>query len=813
MSKTRYALDYNRLYYLTLDYNTDKQKLKVTFADDNAPWPRLVRNVTQLLHLAGHDTPDERRGNSLTFHHIHRDFTLMLGPEPIAHYTIGLDGSLSPTFSRPLTVDETRSMGTFHQFAPYPIRRSSADAALLDTAKRAVFTDIHTHSSGQITPRGLLEVAMQHRPYFYPTALMSEAGIDTSTIDAANRAMIPRIPFTPKERPGVTYPDMVEGIDLHALSKADVRKLEARMAMPADHQSTFTEMEHDGYRFRYPLTKDRRLVHDTLKKVAHEYAAQGIRYATLSFVGLDDPAMLRIVHDTMHEIEQDPATNDVQLRFMIGIPRGFALPKIEELLEKAKILLDSPYIVGVDILGYEVNKTRQFVDLYEGFAKWANTHQPGASLRVHAGENDKNHDNVKDFLKIAIRYPRLRFLVGHGLYGMDKEATRLAVKLSANPQQPHLWLEFNPASNIALNNLDRLGDVPIHYAIANGIAFVVSSDSAGTYQTSAVQLGLAAYHAGLDEAGFALLQQHQQRLMAHQLSYGETAAARIAHWNTPAGRSAFIANLSERLAQVPRATIAPATPADAATITAKLTADRVTMIRPGERIAALTGKRPIILIGASGESWKRIPKGQQRENAIAVDMLIHALGEQCYIVQGRNKPVGLSKVIDQSLRTANAVRAQPLCHVGMLVNPSFDDTQSYTHLTHMEIIPGQPLDLADAIVDHAFAHDGVLIAVGGAAFTRDIILKADLRGIRDNAPGNRTMMLLLANTQGASAEKAAMLHPDYTALDGRQLIKKLYENQPSLFPAGFALTQLNERYIDATARVAHYGYNLVDSPA
>jgi len=828
MQPLPHYLDYNRHYGYELRYDSTKQELQADLITTAQPWARLSTAMTNQLRVVSADThglsathtPTRRQG-SLYFPNIHRQFTLCLGDEPIGQYGVELDGSLTQIYRRPLTVDEVRRMGTFHKTGPYPMKREGMNLeeqrALVRTAETSVFSDFHTHSSGQITPRGLLEVAMRHKPYHYPIDLMREAGINTSYADIPqkHRAMIKRIPFTPKERPGVVYPDEVEGADLHQLSPADLNKLAARMAMPTDRQSTFTEMEHDAYRFRYPLTKDKKLVRETIIKTAQELSAQGIKYAELAYVGLDDPAMLKLVHDTMEEIKADPATKDLTLRFMLGIPRGIPLEKIEEMLEKAKILTQSPYVVGVDFLGYEVNKTERFVSQYEAFATWANENRPGLTLRVHAGENDKNPDNVKDFLKMAVRYPNLHYRIGHGLYGMDKEAIGLAKKLCADHANPRLTVEFNPSSNIALNNLDDLREIPFKAALENGIPFIVSSDSAGTYGTSALQLGLAAYHGGLDQKGFEHLYEHQQYLINFQLLRSLELAQEIPQWSTPEGKQQFLDKLSGELAAVPKAVIPKVAEVTEDEITKKLKHDQVTLVHPGERIPELAGKRSVTIVGASGESWKRIPKGQQREMAIAVDMLIHALGDNTYLVQGRNKRTGISKVMYRSIQEVNETRVAQgrpqLYNVGIYVNPSFDLDQSYRHLTHMVHHSGQLLDLPDAIVGHTFANDGVLVAVGGAAFTRDIVLKADQRGIRDSDAGNNKMMILMSEANGASAEKSVVLHPDYKAIDGRQLVKKLYEQQPDLFPKGFSARQINRLYEDAQKRVSTYGYNIADS--
>ncbi len=823
MGSALHQLDYNQLYGLALTYDSATQKLSVTIETNGMARPRFTEALRQLVHLKEKNPDPPPKGkkspNTLTFSNVARDFTLYLGKEAIGSYTITNRGDLTSTFHRPLTVDETRRIGTFHQCEPYPQQRPGESETLLKTAKSAVFTDFHTHSSGQISAQGLLDVAMQSKkPYFYPIALLTEAGISTSynDITAKNRQNIPRVPFPPKERVGETYPEMVEAADLHQLSKDDLKKLAARMTLPADHQSTFTNLEYDGNRFRYPLSKDRSLTRAIRMKEAEEYAAQGIQFALTSYVGLDDPQTLRTIHETVEATQTSNATRNFSQRYMLGIPRGFPLPKIAEMLEKAKVLLDSPYIVGVDILGYETNKTKEFVKLLDDYARWANEHKPGSFIRVHAGENDKNHDNVKDFLKIAVKYPHLKFLVGHGLYGMDEETQKLAKKLCKNPENPQLTVEYNPSSNIALNNIDDLQHVPFTMALENNIPFIVGSDAAGMYQTDATQLGLAAYYAGLTEQGFEKLHAHQNYLLTHVQAYSEKVAASIPQWQTPEGKEAHLQDISRRLAAVPRADIPAAEKTDEAAIEAKLKEDRVTLIAPRNNPPELQNKCPITIVGASGASWKRLSKGQQRENAIAIDMLVHALGENCYLVQGRNKKSGLSKVLNQSLRETNEIRKEagkkPLYSVGMHINPRFDDTHSYKHLTHMVRVDGQALDLANAIVDYTFEHEGVLIAVGGAAFTRDIILEADQRGIHDSGKTNQKMLLLLGNTAGASGDKSTLLHPDYKAMDGRNLIKKLFETRRELFPRDFKLTNLNTLYNASAARVDAHGYHQAEPP-
>lgn len=821
MVSIRHELDYNNLYGLTLEYDPASLELKVSFENPDSDWLRFPKNVIRQLNLApyGQETVANKpkyRDFSVTFPHVSREFTLRMGNEVIGTYSISNTGNLTMTSHRPLIVDETRRVGNFHHCEPYAQHREGfsfeENKALLDEAKRAVFTDIHTHSSGQISAKALLEVAMRQKPYYYPIALMRAAGIDTSyhAIPQKSRKDIPRVPFPPLEPAGGTYPEMVEAADLHALSDTDLKKLAAQMSLRADRQSTFPNLEYEGNRFRYPLSKDDSLTIAIRKREAQEYATQGIDTALTSFVGIEKPSLLGPLHSAVEELKSDPQTQGFAQRYMVGIPRVQPSQKIEEALAKAKILLDSPYVMGVDMLGYESNKTAEFVDMLDAYARWANTNKPGSFIRVHAGENDKNHDNVKDFLKIAVKYPNLKFLVGHGVYGMDDETIRLLKRLG-----DRVTVELNPSSNIALNNIDDVQQLPFKMLVENNIPFVVSSDSAGMYQTDALQLGLSAYFAGLDHNGFAALRAHQQHLVEHLRNYSKAAEAAIPDWETAQGKAAWLDDIAQRIARVPKAVVPETEIMDESAIHEKLRADQVTMIEPGEKAPELANKFPVTIIGASGASWKRLTRGQQRESAIAIDMLIHALGDKCYIVQGRNKKVGLSKVINQSLRESNEARKEngrpELYNVGLYVNPNFDGSHSYKHLSHMIHVPGQSIDLAGVLVDQTFDNEGVIVGVGGAAYTRDAITVADQRGIHDKTPNNKKMMLLLSNAEGASAEKAGVLHPDYAAIDGPQLVKKLYDTRRDLFPPTFRLRDLNRLYKESAARVATYGYNLADS--
>lgn len=815
MGNFTHILDHNGLYHLTLDYDPEAQQLKVTFDQAGNPRQRFVDNVLDQLNITDrggdYDTQHDKvkkHGRTRIFKPVSRNFALRMGEESLLECQITLDGTLRPTYQRPLIIDETRRIGSFYQCKPYPRRRigmqPEENEQLINTAQRTVTTDFHTHSSGQISAKGLIAVAMQHKPYYYPISLLTDAGVDTSlhSIDKKHRQKIKRIPFPPMEKPGEKYPDEIEAVDLHALPKEALEILAAHMAMPADRQSTFTHLEYVGNRFRYPFSKDPRLTAAIRKREAEEYAAQGIDFALCSYVGLDNPTILNIIHDTVEELKANEKTQRFSQRYMAGIPRGLPLPKIEEMLNRAAVLLDSPYVMGVDMLGYESNKTREFIPMLNQYMKWANEHKPGSFIRVHAGENDKNHDNVKDFLKIAVKYPNLHFLVGHGVYGMDEETIDLLKKLG-----DRVTVEINPTSNIALNNIDDVTALPFAKLREYKIPFIIGSDCAGMYLTDATQLGLSAYNAGFGLEDFADLKKYQERLVSHMQGYSRHIVETFPQWAATEGRKAKLEEMAARLAEVPKAVMPQKPSIDEDAFKAKLRDDNVTLLEPGMRAPELENKYPVTIMGASGKSWERLSKGQKRENAIAIDMLVHVLGDKAYVLQGRPKRVGLTHVINTASSNTNVERKKTkrpeLFNVRLQIDlvRDDDDTKSYKPLSHLIHQHGLSLDLPNALVDYTFNHEGVLICVGGTAFTRDTITEADQRGIHEKHPDNRKIMLLLANAEGASAEKAKVLHPDYAAETGQQLISKLLKLRPDLFPTNFKAKDINGLYNESAARI------------
>jgi len=813
MAKTVCNLDYNKLFPLTLDYDPASQTLKVYVDRSANPGVRMLGALNQLMACrpdssilsAPFTKTFEKNGDDhMVFHPVPPEFTLFMDQEPFAKCISDKAGNLTISEHRPLNADQTRTMGTHHNSKTWLSRTDLSFEEYDDLralAKSAITTDFHTHSSGQISAKGLLKVAEAHDAY-YPIHLLKELGIKDHFDDSVKR-LEPRIKFPPLEPQNL--PDEVECVSLKALSPEERRTLELHMSLRTDRQSSYTDAENKAYCLRYPFTKNTELLKDSLKEMARECLESGITYAEISFVGLDNPIIFRKAHEAIWEMEHDPELKAFSLRFKHGIPRTFTQQQFKESLEKAKVIAQSPYVTGIDVLGYEINKTNAFTNALDEFAIWMKGHASGLTLCVHAGENDKNPENVKDVLRLVEKHG-IYARIGHGLYGLDDEAIELMKRLNDDPENPKVHIESNPGSNIALNNIDHVRNMPFRRMLDNGIPFIVSSDSLGLYQLSAEQLGVSLIHAGFTKDDLHILRQHQDRLLKRQLAYAEKAKQGIEDWGTEKGNEAFISKIEDEIYQVPKAAPHTHHRTSDSELDASLAAQNVEFIRNPKKLPeALKEKHPITIVGASGSSWKRISPGHQRDIAIAYDMLAHAVDpEKTYFVQGRHKAEGVNDAINTAMREVERTDLGKFSSVGILTDPKLDSSTDYSHLTHMVRIKNQ-LDVADEIVNFTVEHGGTLIAAGGAAYTRDIILKADRRMEKHN----RGTLYVMDGPVGASTEKARYMDDSYLFTDGKKLIQQLIDKKPELFRDEFKNLDdagLRKLYNDAANRVGdRYG--------
>ncbi len=759
----KFALDYNRLYALQAEHDAKGWHVRLDVPQGTSDTFRnnLIRliglhdakrdvfrlNVTGQCEITGTDTLDI----TLDGHRFGR------------LEAVGGGAAISKARFDRLTVSETRLIGEMPEGkGAIHARRGNG------RAKGRVFTDFHTHSSSEISGQDLVDIA-RGLGAPYPVRLLHEIGIDVSYCGIRN---IPRIPFTPLEPRPEQVPPHEDGVLLKDMRPADLTRLALAMNVKADRQGTTGEMELDYYRLRTPLTKLPEVFGEMFHKVAQHYRKAGVKYAEITISMPDNIELLKTLHRIIPEIEQETG---VKLRFLIGMPRTLPREKLHTIIEKTKALSGSPYIVGIDVIGYEINKTTEFDSELNDLAVWIHQHNPEFTLRVHAGENAKNPSNLRHVLEIADNH-NVRIRVGHALYGVDENTLKVAQRLA---RKGLLVLEFNPDSNLALNNIDSFAAIPFAKCMQYKIPFVVSSDGNGFYQTSARQLACDLEHMGLDEASLKFLRKTQKKLMDRQMAYSDHKLHAVAmlfpnFLSNPEAREGYAATL-EHLGNVVAA-VASTPKLDKEKPLKDYVPSQCHLIE-WELPEALTARRPVLLVGASGSSWDRIQSPMERREAMtAVDMLVRALNpDKCYFVLGRAKNEGVSKALEDALerQCREMKRSRSAFDVMSLLTPdALRAMKSPDHLHYIQPIENNFVALAGRLVRFAKEQRGDIVAIGGSAFTRDIILKARHEGVA---------MQVMSQVEGASREKSAMLHPQQQAADAKALIARFFTEHPECF--------------------------------
>ena len=139
--------------------------------------------------------------------------------------------------------------------------------------------------------------------------------------------------------------------------------------------------------------------------------------------------------------------------------------QLKEGVDVLKVAAKSPYIVGSDIIGEEINDIRNFKQVIKELVEFAIKEDNGFTIRIHAGENDSFKENVQravDCVKNAVpegaKMPKCR--IGHGLYGIDLQ-TNEGIAFMNEMKKDGIVLEFQLTSNVRLNNLTKVEEHPI----------------------------------------------------------------------------------------------------------------------------------------------------------------------------------------------------------------------------------------------------------------------------------------------------------------------------------------------------------------
>lgn len=254
--------------------------------------------------------------------------------------------------------------------------------------------------------------------------------------------------------------------------------------------------------------KNNSLLQDKLLWISRDYQKQGIKYVeiantTLVRKGKDSINFLEEIHEILPSIEKETG---VQLRFLAAIRRVWLTPldttaglnELRENLDVLKAVAKSPYIVGSDIIGEEINDISEFKPVINELVQYAINEDNGFTIRIHAGENDSLRDNVAksiECIKSSVlpnqKTPRIR--IGHGLYTADLNS-KAGKQLIHNIKEVGAVLEFQLTSNVRLNNLSSLTNHPLKTYLFNDIKCVQGTDGFGFYGTDTIEEQLALYN-------------------------------------------------------------------------------------------------------------------------------------------------------------------------------------------------------------------------------------------------------------------------------------------------------------------------------
>lgn len=304
-----------------------------------------------------------------------------------------------------------------------------------------------------------------------------------------------------------------------------------------DVKNTLLQMLRDK---ENPVYSKNTIFQDKLLWIARGYKKQGTYYAEISDTTLvkkyESLEMLRQVHEIMPSIYKETG---VMIRFLAAMRRipltiikDAVTPAnyLEQNLEVLKATALDPYVAGCDFVGEEINDIIELKPAFKELVKIAAA-DPSFVIRVHAGENDSQKDNiahsiacVKESLAKGQAMPKMR--LGHGLYtySLSSKKGKEALK---ELKENNVVLEFQITSNVRLNNLNSLDKHPLKQYLKQGIRCVQGTDGAALYGTDAIEEELSLEKMlGLSDAELKLMREAEAAIIEEgQKAYSDKKAA------------------------------------------------------------------------------------------------------------------------------------------------------------------------------------------------------------------------------------------------------------------------------------------------
>ena len=275
--------------------------------------------------------------------------------------------------------------------------------------------------------------------------------------------------------------------------------------------------------------KNNSFYQDKLLWIAREYQKQGIKYVEIASSALAKKGSYAIsnlveMHEIMPKIEEETG---VSIRFLVAASRTlFTDEQLRECPAIIKTASRSPYVVGMDLIGEEINNVTDFSDLIGEIIKYAIYEDDGYTIRLHAGETDAFKDNVEkalDCIKICLpngeKAPQIR--LGHGLYVPDLNS-RDGKRIISKMKDLDVVLEFQLSSNVRLNNLTNLNNHPIKDYLSAGVKCVQGTDGCGFYGIDTIDEQIALRNLlDIKDQDFEKMRKVEDEILAKRKAYFE----------------------------------------------------------------------------------------------------------------------------------------------------------------------------------------------------------------------------------------------------------------------------------------------------
>ena len=449
-------------------------------------------------------------------------------------------------------------------------------------------TDLHTHMNANLFPDCLIALGIVHQiryPLYYIKKLNLKMSLEQEEKIYKQREKIEKqfknSPLQGKykirkidDNTFINFADFI----LNNLENAEynIEKIRTSLVIMKDGQAVFTNLEK-SYIYRYVFAKgteseekikleenkiskipekdiktillkmiedksanspykNNTLRQDKLLWIAREYQKQGIKYVEIADTDLaktGEPAikLLEEVHEIFPVIEKETG---VKIRFLVGIRRipltiikdqKTSSTYLKESINVLKAVAKSPYVVGSDFIGEEINDISDLQPAIDEIVKYAKQDE-GFTIRVHAGENDSLRDNVrksimciKNALEDGQKMPRCR--IGHGLYSENLNP-KSGIELMQFMRENGVVIEFQLTSNVRLNNLSDLSNHPIKKFLENGVKCVQGTDGCGMYGSDTFDEQLALQNLlGLTENDFEKMRNVEDEIINYNDKYFE----------------------------------------------------------------------------------------------------------------------------------------------------------------------------------------------------------------------------------------------------------------------------------------------------